>query len=126
MIYLENPEKKRYYLLIVELDLFDNWCLVRIFGSLINRRGRSQFDVCETKEQAIELMRSLEKNKLSRGYYHTDVPHQNNFCLRPQTAKEIIEFYKNRTKLSLSKSLYDQQDFRLDNANYNPDQQELF
>ena len=29
MIYMENPANRRYYLLFIEQDLFDTWCLTR-------------------------------------------------------------------------------------------------
>ena len=41
MIYMENPLKQRYYLLMVEKDIFNTWCLKKVFGSTVTKRGRT-------------------------------------------------------------------------------------
>ena len=90
MIYMENPHKKRYYLLYTEQDLFGNWCVVKSFGSLISRRGRSIIQVCNNKAHALDEIFLTESKKRQRGYIYADLPHVDHFYLRPQTIKEVI------------------------------------
>ncbi len=42
MIYMKNIQKNRWYLLDIMQDLFDTWLVMRSFGSLTSRRGRTQ------------------------------------------------------------------------------------
>ena len=120
MVYLENTTKHRFYLLFVQQDLFEVWCLVRSFGSLLNRRGRTMFDVCENEMHALESLSQIENKKLKRGYVHADLPHSEHFYLRPQNAKEFIN------SLKPNKPIKQPVTIESDEKQFNPNQNDLF
>ena len=120
MVYLENSNKQRFYLLFVQQDLFEIWELVRSFGSLINRRGRTIVNVCQNKIQALDALQDIELKKLKRGYHYAEFPNSEHFYLRPQNAKDIVNNFKN---IQLNKPSVNT---GLETQLSNPDQQQLF
>ena len=122
MIYMEHSAKQRYYLIYAEQDLFDNWCIVKSFGSLINRRGRSIIQVCTDKTHALDEIFITESKKRQRGYTYADLPHADRFHLRPQTIKEVIA-----TRMTAAQPITDKA-IAASSAkiSVNPNQQDLF
>ncbi|MFN8770590.1 MAG: WGR domain-containing protein [Neisseriaceae bacterium] len=70
MIYMQNRLKLRYYSLNVEQDLFNTWCLIKSFGSLISHRGRVINKICESEEEAWYELTKVEYAKRQRGYVY--------------------------------------------------------
>ncbi len=120
MIYMENCVKQRYYLLFTEQDLFGTWCLIKSFGSLMNNRGRTIIQVCQDKKAALEALFDVESKKRQRGYKYADLPHSDQFHLRPQTIQEVIALRKTQTKLP------DTAINEISHSQVNPNQQDLF
>ena len=89
MIYMENPKSQRFYLLYIEQDIFNTWCLMKSFGSLLNRRGRTLPQVCSSQEQAWNELTEVEYAKRQRGYVYADLDSTKLFHLRPQNLFEI-------------------------------------
>ena len=89
MIYMQNPIKQRYYLLLIEQDLFGTWCLKKVFGSLVSRRGRIIIQTFANKKDAWQELTEIEYVKRQRGYIYVDTA-PDHFQLRPQTIAEIL------------------------------------
>jgi predicted DNA-binding WGR domain protein len=68
MTYLENSLKQRYYILYIAQDLFQNWCLKRTYGSLLNKRGKTITQVCNDEKHAFKELVAVEFKKRHRGY----------------------------------------------------------
>jgi len=117
---MENPAKRRYYLLFIEQDLFCTWCLIRAFGSLVSNRGRRMIQVCTNEQHAWQEMWEVEYIKRQRGYIYAIMPNEDGFYLRPQTVAEIIKL-KPKKKNPITTHLT----LEMEKIN-NPNQQELF
>ena len=70
-------------------DLFDTWLVIRSFGSLSNRRGRTIWQVCENEADAWQQLTNIEYNKRQRGYVYADLMNTIHYDLRPQTFAEL-------------------------------------
>lgn len=97
---MENPANRRYYLLFIEQDLFDTWCLTRAFGSLVSNRGRRIIQVCTNEQHAWQEMWEVEYKKRQRGYIYAVMPNEDQFYLKPQTVAEIITSKPKRQSLT--------------------------
>ncbi|MFN8771081.1 MAG: WGR domain-containing protein [Neisseriaceae bacterium] len=69
---MQNRQKLRYYSLHVEQDLFNAWCLIKSFGSLISRRGRIVKQVYYSEKDAWDELTKIEYAKRQRGYVYAD------------------------------------------------------
>lgn len=116
---MENPEKQRYYLLFIEQDLFNTWCLVKSFGSLVSRRGRTIVEVCLDKQDASMKLFDVENKKRQRGYAYAYLPHVDRYHLRPQTIKELMDKINNNRITKPQVALQPEE-------HYNSNQLELF
>ncbi|MFN8771007.1 MAG: WGR domain-containing protein [Neisseriaceae bacterium] len=77
MIYMQHKQKQRYYSLSVEQDLFDTWCLIRSFGSIVSHRGRIIKQLYNSEENAWYELTKVEYDKRQRGYVYADI--ENNY-----------------------------------------------
>ena len=117
MIYMENPKSQRFYLLYIEQDIFNTWCLIKSFGSLLNRRGRTLPTVCSSQEQAWNELTEVEYAKRQRGYVYADLDSTKLFHLRPQNLFEIkpsktqVQKLKNPQAATLNVTNPDQLEF---------------
>ena len=66
--YWEHLEKKRYYLLYFEKDLFGDQILVRRWGSLCSKRGGERKTLVSSDAPIDQLMSDVRKRRASRGY----------------------------------------------------------
>ena len=87
---MENKQKQRFYLLMVEQDIFSTWCLKRIWGSLLNRRGRTLVQVFESEKEAWLELTEIEYKKRQRGYIYADFDIETHLILKPQNLSEIL------------------------------------
>ncbi len=97
MIYMQNKQKQRYYSLNVEQDLFDTWCLVKIFGSLNSRRGRIIRQICDNEQDAWEKLTEIEYAKRQRGYSYADLENrkiESNIVLKSSDTSDKIKLSK--------------------------------
>ena len=86
---MQNIQKNRWYLLDIMQDLFDTWLVVRSFGSLTSRRGRTIYEVCDNEAHAWQQLTNIEYNKRQRGYVYADIMNVTSYSLRPQTLAEL-------------------------------------
>ena len=62
----------RYYVAELTQDLFGAWILKRTWGSIHSHRGHSMTLCADNYEQALKLLRDVEKRRKTRGYTQTD------------------------------------------------------
>ncbi len=67
-IYWENPSSQRYYQLYLEQDLFADWVLIKLWGRRGTKLGGKQQVVCQTYEQALQLIDQIKNIRKRRGY----------------------------------------------------------
>lgn len=91
MIYMTNSKTLRFYWLNLQQDLFDNWCVHKIYGGLTNHRGREIWIPYTTKAEASLALTDAEYSKRQRGYVYSDITDVEHFALKPQTIKEVLE-----------------------------------
>lgn len=101
MIYLEHKQKQRFYMLMVEQDIFNTWCLKRVFGSLLNRRGRTIMQIFESEKQAWVELTEIEHKKRQCGYVYVDFDIETHLRLRPQNLFEITTGRQSLVQTSL-------------------------
>lgn len=125
MIYMENSQNHRYYLLYATQDLLEAWCLVTSFGSTITHHGRTITKVYPNKESALLALFDIETKKRQRGYTYSDLIHPDLFHLRPQTIQEVLSHKSLTNRTTDNHSIY-LKDFEIHNPTYHQNQQELF
>ena len=86
---MQHIQKNRWYLLDIMQDLFDTWLVMRSFGSLTSRRGRTIYDVCDNEADAWQQLTEIEYSKRQRGYVYADFVNVELYSLRPQTIAEL-------------------------------------
>lgn len=89
MIYMEHPNKNRFYWLIMEQDLFGTWCVKRIFGGLSNKYSREIITPCQSHIEAAKLLTEIEYIRRQRGYIYGDIKNPDTFTLTPQIISEV-------------------------------------
>lgn len=67
----QRPSDGRYYQAQLQQDLFKNWIVVRRWGTIHSRRGRTLETTCATYEAAVSELMGLEKRRAQRGYVPT-------------------------------------------------------
>ena len=111
---MKNIQKNRWYLLDITQDLFDTWLVVRSFGSLISRRGRTIYQICDSEAEAWQQLTEIEYSKRQRGYVYADFLNVELYSLRPQTAAELRleceQTQENSTTLKHAKISINQQE----------------
>lgn len=63
-----QPDKKRYYKLILSCDLLGDWCVTRVWGGLNQASGRITHIPCSSYEDAIKLIEKISKTRIKHGY----------------------------------------------------------
>ena len=64
----ENSLTKRYYLVMIEQDIFGQWVLIRVWGGIQTKLGRTQVSVLDNKNQGIEMLKMISIRRNQRGY----------------------------------------------------------
>ena len=63
-----NPEKGRYYAVMVCQDLFENWVITKIWGG--NKKlGRKVTTLCDSHADAILQFNKVSKIREKHGYF---------------------------------------------------------
>ena len=106
-------------MLLIEQDLFGSWCLKRVFGSTVNRRGRIMIQTFDNEKEALQELTEVEYKKRQRGYIYSDMISPEHYYLRPQIISETQRQNK-ALKSKLAKNTIDAEQY------HNPDQQDLF
>lgn len=60
--------KRRYYAVYVQQDLFRDWVVTRVWGSLDTDRGQVRHEVFRSETAALEAIESIDRRRLRRGY----------------------------------------------------------
>jgi predicted DNA-binding WGR domain protein len=63
-----NLEKRRYYQAELVRDLFGDWVLIKVWGSLGASLGGQRITVVANHETGIEAIRALDTRRKKRGY----------------------------------------------------------
>ena len=70
MIYMINHQKKRFYWLMLEQDLFDTWCVKKVYGSIESQRRREVLVPFPDRQAAAMAITNIEHIRRQRGYIH--------------------------------------------------------
>ncbi len=63
-----HPEKRRYYRVSLDRDLFGDLVLVRAWGGLGSNLGQVRQTVVGSEEEGERLLRGIERRRRQRGY----------------------------------------------------------
>lgn len=58
----------RYYVALLQVDLFDEWVVSRAWGGKASRLGQQRSDLCASREAGLALIEQVRKRRLKRGY----------------------------------------------------------
>lgn len=90
MIYMINPNKNRFYWIMLQQDLFGIWCIIKVYGGLHNNHRRKQVTAYQNEELASQALAEIEATRLARGYEYNSDYLSDYFHLKPQTVTEIL------------------------------------
>ncbi len=68
-IRLERSEPPRYYELVWEEDLLGDWTLVRVWGGIGSRRGRTAIEGFDTRAAVIARAQAITRRRLRHQYH---------------------------------------------------------
>lgn len=91
MIYMINPVKQRFYWLMIAQDLFNIWCVRKIYSGLTNNHCREVWIPFANKQGASKKLTELEYAKRQRGYIYADMQKVEHYHLCPQTLAEVLK-----------------------------------
>jgi hypothetical protein len=63
-----NQKTKRYYNIYLQLNLFEEWEVLTVWGSNNSNAGRIVVKPCGSWGDGIKLVEQLSKRRLKRGY----------------------------------------------------------
>ena len=64
----ENSLKQRYYLVIIQQDIFGHWILMRAWGGIQKAGGQTQVTVLEDKNEGLGMLPDISIRRKKRGY----------------------------------------------------------
>ena len=63
-----NADKARYYLVVLDQDLFGDWTLIKVWGGIGSNRGRMHSTGVASYEAGVELVDEIVRRRSQRGY----------------------------------------------------------
>lgn len=90
MIYMVNIKSQRFYWMAAKQDLFNTWCVHKIYGGISNNHHRSVLVPCLDKNEAYTLLTKFEQIRLKHGYTYSGLNNPEYFALKPQTIDEVL------------------------------------
>ena len=90
MIYMINPQKQRFYWLMLQQDILDVWCVRKVYGSLSNKHCRDIWIPYPSRIEASQALTEVEYVRRQRGYIYSDMYDADYFALKPQTIKDVL------------------------------------
>jgi len=84
MIYMVNHKTQRFYWLGLNQDLFDSWCVVKVYGGIGKKATREVWEPCESQVAASQRMFDIENVRRSRGYVYANTNTPDDYILTPQ------------------------------------------
>jgi hypothetical protein len=85
-----NLQSQRFYWMTAKQDLFNTWCVHKIFGGLQNNHRQTILIPCESEFSAYTLLNECERTRLKRGYKYSELNNPDHYFLKPQTIDEIL------------------------------------
>ena len=64
----EYSSDNRYYVVLLQGNLFGGWTLIRIYGGKHNNLGGYKIEACEKYEDGVKRMKEIGKRRVKRGY----------------------------------------------------------
>lgn len=64
----EHPTKKRYYHVILAMDLFGEWVVTKAWGGINKATGRITHAAFNSYDEARKMVDRITKQRNSRGY----------------------------------------------------------
>ncbi|MEM6837876.1 MAG: WGR domain-containing protein [Cyanobacteria bacterium P01_C01_bin.120] len=58
----------RYYTCSFQQNLFGEWVIIRRWGTIHSRRGRTMATLCQSYEDGLEELAAIAKRRKQRGY----------------------------------------------------------
>ncbi|AUR52076.1 WGR domain-containing protein [Aquella oligotrophica] len=89
MIYMIHPIQRRFYILSLELDLFNTWCIHKIYGGLGNKHRQELIQSFESESAASKALQICEHKRRQRGYIYANLISSTIFTLCPQTIQDV-------------------------------------
>lgn len=89
MIYMIHPKLNRFYIITIELDLFNTWCVRKIYGGLENKHRQELVQSYESETAASKALQICETKRRKRGYIYSSLFSPTVFTLCPQTIQEV-------------------------------------
>lgn len=60
--------KVRYYIVILQQDLFHEWSIIKLYGSKKDRHGNTIIEGCSSYENALDKIEQITKVRKTRKY----------------------------------------------------------
>ena len=60
--------KSRYYIVILQQDIFHEWSITKVYGGNNNKLGNFQVESCKSYEHALEKIKEIKKTRESHKY----------------------------------------------------------
>lgn len=79
-----NRKTNRFYWLNITQDLFDNWCLHKVYGGLHNHKIHNQYVFYDDKISASQAMFDIEVLRRRHGYVYADTTTSEDYILTPE------------------------------------------
>lgn len=64
----EHPVKRRYYIVHLWQNLFNEWEVFRCWGGINQATGNKKVDPCDTYQDALECLLAIEKQRERKRY----------------------------------------------------------
>ena len=69
----ENPVKQRYYIAYINLDLFGDYVVTRIWGKKDQQVGKALHTPFSSYQEAVNMFAAIRKRRLHRGYHSVKI-----------------------------------------------------
>jgi hypothetical protein len=71
-LHIRFESATRYYVVRLEVDLFDAWIVTRAWGAKQDQLGQLRHDHCLSYARGIALVEQVRRRRLRRGYEEKD------------------------------------------------------
>jgi len=66
--YWVNPQNNRYYRIVLQQNLFAEWVIIKIWGTLHTKLGNTKTYLCSSYEDALEKASQIAKQRTRKKY----------------------------------------------------------
>ncbi len=64
----EFESENRYYVIILQQNLFHGWSIIKYYGGKFNKLGNMKIEICDSYKDAENKIEKLQKKRKSRKY----------------------------------------------------------